>query len=95
VVDFDRPVSGLFSLSALGKISAMTADFDPTRTKLNRIRTLTLGCEHTHSYKEHGWHDWKIENGLRYNEKMRLTKRCSEPDGSVVLAVVASRAPGR
>ena len=30
-------------------------------------------------YKEHGWRDWKIENGLRYMKKMRLTMRCSQP----------------
>jgi hypothetical protein len=35
---FDRAVSGLFSLPAPGKISAMTPDFDRVRIKLKRIR---------------------------------------------------------
>jgi len=37
-LNLDRAVSGLFSLSAPGKISAMTPDFGPARTKLKRIR---------------------------------------------------------
>lgn len=34
-------------------------------------------------YKEHGWHDWKIENGLRYMRK-RLTNRWSQPLASAI-----------
>jgi ribosomal protein S18 acetylase RimI-like enzyme len=30
-------------------------------------------------YKKHGWRDWKIENGLRYMKKMRLT--CDAANG--------------
>jgi hypothetical protein len=26
-------------------------------------------------YKEHGWRDWKIQNGLRYMKKFALTNR--------------------